>query len=94
MIHNTEQKIVYTKSSYGMAGCLSIQDHFFANECEGHAMNTSRSDPVDFRGSMPRSTRELSNWIAREPKAGVLEPELPVVDAHHHLFGAVDDRHF
>src|SRR5687767_5855149 len=44
-----------------------------------------------FRGSFPRSTRELTDWHARAPRVEALEPELPIVDAHHHLFGTLDD---
>jgi L-fuconolactonase len=50
------------------------------------------ADPP-FRGSMPRSTEELAAWHAGAQPEAALEPELPIVDAHHHLFGRIQDRH-
>ena len=49
---------------------------------------------MDYRGNQPKNTRELAEWLAREESVTVIEPTLPIVDAHHHLFGSVDDKHF
>lgn len=54
-------------------------------------MTTPTDSGTDYRGSFPRSAREVSDWQARAPRVDVLEPELPIVDAHHHLFGSVED---
>jgi L-fuconolactonase len=54
-------------------------------------MTAPLESSTGYRGSFPRSTRELSDWHARVPGAQVLEPELPIVDTHHHLFGSPDD---
>lgn len=45
-----------------------------------------------YRGNQPKSTRELIDWHAGAPASQILEPELPIVDCHHHLFGAPADR--
>lgn len=49
---------------------------------------------TEYRGSQPRSTTELGDWHARAEAATALEPALPIVDPHHHLFGSPDDRLF
>ena len=54
-------------------------------------MSTSIDNATDYRGSFPRTTQEVSDWQARAPHVDVLEPELPIVDAHHHLFGSPED---
>src|SRR4030095_9903339 len=33
-----------------------------------------------------RETEGLTNWLAQEPREPVLEPELAIVDPHHHLW--------
>jgi L-fuconolactonase len=53
-------------------------------------MTDDRSNNA-FPGSFPRSMRELAEWNIRAPGEDALEPELPIVDAHHHLFGSRDD---
>ena len=54
---------------------------------------TQTPEPA-YRGSMPRGTLELQAWHATAPPEPVLEPELPIIDAHHHLFGTVDDSQY
>jgi len=44
-----------------------------------------------FKGSFPRNTRAASDWHARAPAVEALEPGLPIVDPHHHLFGTSED---
>ena len=50
------------------------------------------AERTEFRGSFPRHTHELAEWHAAADSAEVLEPELPIVDAHHHLFGTLGRR--
>lgn len=52
------------------------------------------NDVTSYRGAMPRNTEELLKWHDTAPREEALEPELPMVDAHHHLFGAVTDTHY
>ena len=52
-------------------------------------------DQHSYQGSMPRSTAALREWHARFPAEHALEPGLPIVDAHHHLYGeAADTQHY
>jgi L-fuconolactonase len=39
-----------------------------------------------FNGNQPRSTAALEGWHARAVLEPVLEPELAIVDPHHHLY--------
>lgn len=39
-----------------------------------------------FRGNQPRSSAELAAWHALAVPEPVLDPELAIVDAHHHLY--------
>lgn len=39
----------------------------------------------------PRTTDELAQWHADESQVNAHEPSLPIVDAHHHLFGSASD---
>ena len=47
-------------------------------------------DPA-YRGNNPRPTEALHAWLARALPEPVLDPRLPIVDAHHHLYGAPGD---
>ncbi|WP_454754126.1 amidohydrolase family protein [Cupriavidus necator] len=51
-------------------------------------------DLTTYQGSMPRSTAELQRWFEESTSETALEPDLPIVDAHHHLYGDVTDRHY
>ncbi len=46
----------------------------------------------DFRGNRPRNVSQLRDWHARSPGENALEPHLPIVDSHHHLYGTLEDR--
>lgn len=46
-----------------------------------------------YRGTLHRATRELASWHARAVPEAALEPDLPIVDAHHHLYGSAADAH-
>jgi hypothetical protein len=43
-----------------------------------------------FRGNAYRHSVALNRWIARARKEQALEPDLPIIDPHHHLWD--DDR--
>jgi predicted TIM-barrel fold metal-dependent hydrolase len=58
-------------------------------------MTVSIGGSRGYRGAFPRSARELSDWHARVSAVPVVEPELPILDAHHHLFGSpADSLHY
>jgi L-fuconolactonase len=44
------------------------------------------AEPYVFRGSHYRDYDALNAWLARRPPEEVLEPDLPIVDPHHHLW--------
>ncbi len=48
----------------------------------------------DFRGSRHRPTAALLAWHASVAPERALEPQLPIVDPHHHLFGAPPEAYF
>lgn len=49
------------------------------------------SEAQAFRGNNPRTTEALKAWHAGAPREDALAPELPIVDAHHHLYGQAQD---
>src|SRR5947199_8800777 len=38
------------------------------------------------RGLAYRNDAELRAWLARRPREAALEPELPIIDPHHHFW--------
>ncbi len=40
----------------------------------------------EYRGLAYRNNADLAAWLARRPKEAALEPELPIIDPHHHLW--------
>lgn len=51
--------------------------------------------PKSYAGNIVRHTEEITRWLAKAPREEALEPELPIIDAHHHLWDvrAVDNRY-
>lgn len=48
----------------------------------------------EYRGNRPRTTLELEAWHAQTDIATVHDPFMPIVDAHHHIFGSRENAHF
>ncbi len=42
----------------------------------------------DYRGLYHRSDTDLRAWLAQRPSEAALEPDLPIVDPHHHFWEA------
>jgi len=40
----------------------------------------------DYRGTGHRNETDLKAWLARRPTEAALEPELPIIDPHHHFW--------
>jgi L-fuconolactonase len=40
----------------------------------------------EFRGIVYRNDADLKAWLAKRPPETALEPELPIIDPHHHLW--------
>lgn len=48
----------------------------------------------DYVGNQPRRTLELAEWLGRGDPSPIIDPEIPIVDPHHHLFGSPNDPLF
>ncbi len=42
----------------------------------------------EYRGSTYRNDTDLHAWLAKSPPEPALEPELPIIDPHHHFWAA------
>jgi hypothetical protein len=40
----------------------------------------------EYRGLIHRNNADLKTWLARRPTEAALEPDLPIIDPHHHLW--------
>jgi predicted TIM-barrel fold metal-dependent hydrolase len=40
----------------------------------------------EYRGLYHRNDADLNAWLAKRPREAALEPELPIVDPHHHFW--------
>src|SRR6267154_2449237 len=40
----------------------------------------------EYRGLIHRSNADLQAWLAKRPPEAALEPGLPIIDPHHHLW--------
>src|SRR5580704_685180 len=40
----------------------------------------------EYRGLSYRNNADLQAWLAKRPSEAALEPELPIIDPHHHLW--------
>jgi predicted TIM-barrel fold metal-dependent hydrolase len=40
----------------------------------------------DFHGTQYRNDADLKAWLAKRPTEAALEPELPIIDPHHHFW--------
>jgi hypothetical protein len=63
-------------------------------ESGGDEMVRANQQAYEYRGNQPRSTPDLVDWHSKAEPSEALEPELPIVDCHHHLFGAPTDKLF
>jgi predicted TIM-barrel fold metal-dependent hydrolase len=51
------------------------------------------AEPYVYRGGHYRDDEPLQKWLAGQQPEPVLEPELPIVDPHHHLWDAARGRY-
>jgi L-fuconolactonase len=42
----------------------------------------------EYRGLIHRNSTDLAAWLAKRPSEQALEPDLPIIDPHHHLWDA------
>ncbi|HEY6716032.1 MAG TPA: amidohydrolase family protein, partial [Reyranella sp.] len=48
----------------------------------------------EYRGLIHRSNADLQAWLAKRPPETALEPELPIIDPHHHLWDTPVRGHY
>ncbi|MBN9563022.1 MAG: amidohydrolase family protein [Alphaproteobacteria bacterium] len=48
----------------------------------------------EFRGIVWRNDAELKAWLAKKPTEAALEPELPIIDPHHHFWDTPHRGHY
>jgi L-fuconolactonase len=48
----------------------------------------------DYRGTTVRGDIALNAWLARHPTEAPLEPDLPIVDPHHHFWDSPHRGHY
>lgn len=54
----------------------------------------SNIENIEYRGHQPRTTAELRAWQDSVPQEAALDPQIPIIDAHHHIWGKTSDEHF
>jgi L-fuconolactonase len=42
----------------------------------------------EFRGNSYRNDADLKAWLSKRPREAALEPDLPIIDPHHHFWDA------
>ena len=48
----------------------------------------------EYRGTGYRNDAELKAWLAKRPSEAALEPELPIIDPHHHFWDTPQRGHY
>lgn len=51
-------------------------------------------DLLTYKGAMPKSTAETLKWHASRNREIAIEPDMPIIDPHLHIFGSNKDTHF
>ncbi|HEX4506887.1 MAG TPA: amidohydrolase family protein [Alphaproteobacteria bacterium] len=48
----------------------------------------------EFRGTTYRNDADLHAWLAKRPTEAALEPDLPIIDPHHHFWDTPQRGHY
>src|SRR4051812_19727395 len=48
----------------------------------------------EYRGIIYRNDADLNAWLAKRPTEAPLEPDLPIIDPHHHLWDTPHRGHY
>ena len=48
----------------------------------------------EYRGTTVRDDKQLSDWLAKRPREAALEPDLPIIDPHHHFWDSAHRGHY
>src|SRR5271154_2938726 len=51
-----------------------------------HPLDKRERERTEYRGLSHRNNADLQAWLARRPSEAALEPDLPIIDPHHHLW--------
>ena len=53
---------------------------------KGQDMNQIGDSKGEYRGIVYRNDADLKAWLAKQPVEAALEPDLPIIDPHHHFW--------
>ena len=48
----------------------------------------------EYRGGVYRQDAELKTWLEKRPREAALEPDLPIIDPHHHFWDTPHRGHY
>src|SRR5437588_12690373 len=48
----------------------------------------------EYRGLIYRDDAALNAWLAKRPAKAALEPDLPIIDPHHHFWDTPQRGHY
>ena len=48
----------------------------------------------EYRGTQHRNDADLKAWLAKRPSEAALEPDLPIIDPHHHFWDTPQRGHY
>ena len=57
-------------------------------------MPATRDSTQPYRGTTVRNDAELAAWLAKRPREAALEPDLPIIDPHHHFWDSAHRGHY
>jgi L-fuconolactonase len=57
-------------------------------------MDQAGDSKGEYGGLYYRNDADLSAWLAKRPSEAALEPELPIIDPHHHFWDVPGRRHY
>ncbi len=49
---------------------------------------------LEYRGGVHRADAPLKAWLEKKPREVALEPELPIIDPHHHFWDTAQRGHY
>jgi hypothetical protein len=61
---------------------------------EGTEMAQVSDSKGEYRGSHVRDDAALAAWLGKRPRETALEPELPIIDPHHHFWDTPQRGHY
>src|SRR5256885_9631222 len=62
------------------------QQRTITNTAKGMEMDLPGDSKGEYRGIVYRNDADLKAWLAKRPGETALEPDLPIIDPHHHFW--------